>query len=689
MKEIALGVGLALAWGLTFWAYRHTNPPVAPALKRALLGLRLIGLTAVVLFLAEPGVRWEGRSREKPKLALLVDESSSMGFYGRAEVLRGLLEGPLRNLRRKAELRAYAFAREPRPVPWQELSFLSPEGPATDIGGALRYLGALDGGEQPDAVLLLSDGAHNIGEDPVAPARDLGVPVYVLGVGASLKVRNLQIAKVRATPIVYLGDTLRVTAVLRAWGMRGQRVAVELVEGGKVVDRREVRLPGDGEEREMVLAAQPAELGPHTYLLRAPLLEGEAVEGDNRRLLRISVSDRRVRVLFLVGGPSPDLAFLRRLWGGRRDFQVDAFVLRDGGTYYRGRTPGSPEGYDVVVLLDFPSEPLEPLAPALRRFVREGGGLLALGGSRAFGPSAVADLLPFEPAPKPRLYEGPFILERTPSGRRHPALLPSEEGDRMWGELPPLLAWNATGPLRADAVALAVHPGTRQPVMAFRSYGRGKVAAFACATFWRWDLMMWGVGGTNRAFSRIFEGLIRWLSKRALGGVHIGPENPVYRSGEPVPFSGWVYDRLFRPVEGATVLLYIAGKEVLLTDRGWGEYGTTLDGLPSGEYPFTVAARKGGEELGWAEGVLLVEPFSVEDTKPEGDEEVLRLIAERSGGLYFPGEEADSLLNRLDLEEVDVPRAYGFEVQRGWGLLLAAVLPLSVEWGIRRRKGML
>jgi len=692
VKEMFLLIGLAVAWGLSLWAYRSTNPQISTTLRRVLLGLRLTGLTASFLFLAEPEVRWKERTWEKPKLALLVDESASMGFYGRDDALQDLLEGPLQDLKKKTILKAYAFAQKCRPIRWRELSSLSPDGPATDIGGALRYIGSLHGG-RPDLVLLLSDGAHNVGEYPIVPARDLGIPIYVLGVGVSQKVKNLQIAGVRADPIVYLGDTLRVTAVLRAWGMRGQRVPVELVEGEKVVNRGEVTLPGDGREREVVLAVRPAEPGPHIYLIRAPSLEGEAVEEDNRRLIAISVLDRRVRVLLLAGGPSPDLAFLKKLLHGHRDFRLDAFVLKDSNTYYGGKSPPSDlEEYDVVVLLDFPPGPLGPLAQALRSFVREGGGLLLLGGPRAFGPSPVDDLLPLKPAPKPRLYEGPFVPERTTSGRSHPALMLSEdpkEGDRMWNELPPLLAWNATGPLKGGAIAWAVHPGTGQPVMAFRAYGKGKVVAFACATFWRWDLMMWGVGSTNRAFSRLFENLVRWLSKRARGEVQIVPENPVYRSGEPISFSGQVYGRLSDPVEGATVLLHIAGREVPLTDRGRGEYGTTLEGLPPGEYPFSVVARKEGEEVGRTEGMLLVEPFSMEYVRPEGDEEVLRRIAELSGGHYFSSEGADSLMRYMDLEKKEVIRTYEFGVRRGWGILSVVVLPLLMEWGIRRRKGML
>ncbi|HIE03710.1 MAG TPA: hypothetical protein EYP61_03005 [Candidatus Latescibacteria bacterium] len=684
-KLLALALGLALAWGVSFWAYRRTNPPTSAALRRLLLVLRLGGITALVLFLVEPEVEWKGRSYERPRLALLVDISSSMKFYGRTEALRELLAGPLAELGSKADVEAFIFSGDCRPLGWKELISILPEGSSTDIGGALRYLKNL--GKKPDAVVLISDGAHNLGEDPLLPARGLGVPVYALGIGIPRRAKNVQLADLRADPIVYLGDTLKVVAFLRAWGMEGRMVYVELVEGGKVLDRREVKLPGDGREKEVLLSARPTEPGLHTYVLRVPASEGEVSDEDNSRLLRTYVSDRRVCILLLAGSPSPDLAFLRRLWKDK--FKLDTFVLKDGGYYWGKSPPSSVEGYDVVVLLDFPPGPLAPLSEGLHRFVREGGGLLVLGGPRAFGPSPLDNLLPLKPYPKPHLREGSFVPERTRSGRVHPALALSDdprEDEEIWSELPPLLAWNLTGPPRDEAQVWAVHPGTGRPVMAFRTYGRGKVVAFACATFWRWDLMMWGTGGTNRAFSRLFCGLMKWLSKRSLG-VEIVPESSVYKSGEPVIFSGRVYDRFSRPVEGASVVLRIDGKELPFKEEGPGKYGLTLRGLPPGEHPFVVLARRGREDLGKVEGSLLVEPFSLEDVRPEGDGRVLARVAEVSGGRYFT--DVDSLVSYINLEGKYVEMTYKLRFRRGWELLLAAVVPLLAEWRIRRRRGML
>src|SRR5262249_29381150 len=54
---------------------------------------------------------------------------------------------------------------------------------ATATGDALAALARLPVDKRPDGVVIVSDGAVNAGEDPVAAARALGVPVHALLVG--------------------------------------------------------------------------------------------------------------------------------------------------------------------------------------------------------------------------------------------------------------------------------------------------------------------------------------------------------------------------------------------------------------------------------------------------------------------------------------------------------------------------
>ena len=83
------------------------------------------------------------------------------------------LDGPMR-----------AFSASVHPIDIDTLDRLRTSGQATDLALALRSaLIAVADSRLLAGVVMLTDGRHNLGEDPVRVAAEQGVPVYVLGVG--------------------------------------------------------------------------------------------------------------------------------------------------------------------------------------------------------------------------------------------------------------------------------------------------------------------------------------------------------------------------------------------------------------------------------------------------------------------------------------------------------------------------
>ena len=78
-----------------------------------------------------------------------------------------------------AEVSAFGFAQDIHDLDLDTLSALRPVGSATDLTGALRK--SAKGKSDPRAfqgILLVSDGAHNLGEDPLSWAAETEMPVF-------------------------------------------------------------------------------------------------------------------------------------------------------------------------------------------------------------------------------------------------------------------------------------------------------------------------------------------------------------------------------------------------------------------------------------------------------------------------------------------------------------------------------
>ncbi len=72
-----LGI-VILVGGLSFVYYFRSLPPLSPARKRLLIGLRAGTLFLIILLLLEPRLHFVFTQKQLPTVAVLIDNSSSM-----------------------------------------------------------------------------------------------------------------------------------------------------------------------------------------------------------------------------------------------------------------------------------------------------------------------------------------------------------------------------------------------------------------------------------------------------------------------------------------------------------------------------------------------------------------------------------------------------------------------------------
>ncbi|MEW6749812.1 MAG: hypothetical protein AB1505_02395 [Candidatus Latescibacterota bacterium] len=691
---------------LAYLVYRRTNPPASPARRALLVTLRTSTFALLLMVLAEPVLRLWHRQIVRPLLIVLADTSGSMATVeqggarlARVQSLLGSEEW--REALARVQVQAWRFAEQATPVSLDTVTALRAGGTATDLGAALAAgLDRAFGAPGLRAVVVLSDGAHNLGEDPVRAAGRAGVPVYSLCVGSREPPPDVQIVEASAPEVSYVGQRLPVTAKVRSSGLAGRQVQVALLEGSRRLEQQVLQLGGGAHEQVVTFAFAPGTPGPHVYRVAVQAVPGETLLDNNEALVFAQVRQERVRALLLAGAPSVDLAFARRALQADSSMQLQTSVQRDGHALYGG-TPLAQVAFDqqqVVALVDPGAQLLSgPVGERLRVRVEAGAGLLLVLGPTALaawvpdGP--VAALLPVQLRVPVSLVPTDMPVRLSPEGQHHPVLrLPAGAPD-PWSQLPPLPGFVAVAQRRPGSTVLvegAVAP--RPPVVVVGTAGRGKVVVVLSAGLWRLDLLSSGAGGRPQTVREFWRNAARWLAiMQPAGRVRAYTERQIYRSGEPVVFTAQVYDELLRPQEGATVEVVPAGggEAVPLAELGGGRYQGRWSGPPVGEHAFTASARIGGTQIGTDEGRFIVERYSVESVDVRANAALLSELARASGGHSRPLEEWKELMAALPLEQ---RVAEGEETLSVWGhlwpLTLAVVL-LVGEWVLRRGSGMI
>jgi hypothetical protein len=733
---------IALAIVLIVAAVRYYPRRLASADRSTmiLLALRVGAIALVLMLLLDPILALVSDRTVPARIALLLDGSLSMSIPfpndapvdeaaasapgasatpgTRASRMNDALEdGLLQDIRGKGQLDAYRFGASLAPVAVRDDSvFVEPVDDRTDLSRALSDgVGALR--RRTGAIVLMSDGSHNVGADPRRMARRLGVPVFAIGIGNEGPISDLSIVDVEASSVSYLDNDVPVRAKIRARGDALPGVPVYLSEGEVTIDSVLVDLPGAGAEIDVEMHYTPTEEGVHRYRVWTPAKEGEVSSSNNERLIAVRVLKEKIRVLLLASRPSFDFTFLKRALASDLTLQVDAKVLSlasfPGVLGKKG--PPTPDAYaelatyDLIALVDagvkaIGVERMNDLA----RFVTErGGALLIMGTTTAFDAAGtdLADLLPVVPAGGSRSRTGQILPRLTISGETHPItqLDPDPSVNRrLWNELPPLGEVPLFIERRPEAHVLVEGEldGARReelPLVATMQHGRGRVLTLAGSPYWRWDLYLWGTGRSGDAFRRFVSRSVRWLvSRDELKQVMIRPEKSLFEGAETVVLEGQLFDDDFRPIEGADVHATVndadpstgAPREISLVDLGGGRYRGMVAGLPPGDYHIDGSAKLGGAELGADSSEMSVAPYQVEFEDPAPDFALLREVARESGGRFLSLAEAGELPDLLRLDPVVDRSIRELPFLENPLFFLALLGLLGAEWALRRRRGL-
>ncbi len=350
-------IPLVLVWALR---ERRRTP------RRGALLLKASALAAILVALAEPRLTVYS---SKVGLIVLVDTSASVSpaDLQRASELVSRIEGAAG----RHWVAVLPFARQTRrPEPderggsWRLRHTSGEAGRGTDLESAVREgLGAFPAATVP-RLALISDGKENLGSVLRAAwqARRLGIPVDTFRLRGRPR-PELRLESVALPTVAFTGE--RVPVEIAIYSPRPSRATVEISAEGKPLGRQEADLEA-GLNHLRVSASVNT---PGAIELAGSVQAAGLGEVRFAQALRL----RRPKVLFLSQDPpGTERHLVQALKAAQFDLEAAASL---GGRDFKD--------VQIIVLnnTDFESLPLE-VKLGLEEFVRQGGGLLAIGGER-------------------------------------------------------------------------------------------------------------------------------------------------------------------------------------------------------------------------------------------------------------------------------------------------------------------
>ena len=743
LRPVPILAAAALLILVVWFLYRRTTVKTPVRLKTILVVFKSAAILVLFFCLLQPTLTTSSLRPEGRTLGLLIDNSRSMTIRdmarsrSRGEAVADLLYGSgdlVDRLRESFTLRIFSFDRSVRPVSGaRDLTFA---GTLTDTAAGMQTVAEAFKGQQPGALVLVTDGADNGGRDPLRMAgifNTRNIPVYVVGVGSDKIFKDLEISSVTTTGPVIEGGIFEVQATVTSRGYEGRNSEVRIEDGEQLIAQKKITLGPDGSPARYTFQLTPEKEGPIVYTVRISEQKDEIIKENNRMEFIVDNRSRPARVLYVEGHPRNEYKFIRRAAAADKAVSLKTYLKTGPQKFLRqdiespaelsGGFPSDEEdlfAYDAIIFGDIPrnfftSDQLK----LTREFVsRRGGGFLMLGGSTAFDEgfigTPIEDILPVTLVPERDLtpdLRGGSRRGAHPTGQKYTPLITSagirsallrlgadeKDNRKLWREMPQLQGVNVTGRTKPGATVLAVHPVLKLnenplPIVAHQRYGRGRTMAITTATTWRWQMLM---PHEDASHEKIWRQILRWLTTNTPSRVEIELDRNRYSSDDTVQVRARVHDPSYQPVNNAAVWLKISGPDGRIQDLQLtgnldqkGDYiGAFNPSLP-GKYQLEVSASDTTLPSGFATAHFLVTDALHEYRDGALNSELLNNIARAGGGKYYTYQDAGQVAKDLEKNRAVQTVHIQLDIWDVPAVFLFLIACYALEWILRRRKGL-
>ena len=456
-------------------------------------------------------------------------------------------------------------------------------------------------------------------------------------------------------------------------GISWRASPVVLKRAGRVVATKTAQVTADVFEQQVQFEIEPEEVGEFTYTVSVAPHLGEALTENNQADFPLSVARDKIRVLLVCGSPTWNYRFLRQ--GLKQDPSIDmiSFVIL--------RTPTDvvnvPESqlslipfptqrlftqelknFDLIIFENFSYQLYFPwyYLENVRKYVQEGGAFAMIGGMLAFSQGVrgtpIEEILPVALRPDRNDYR--TVTQRlvlTEEGKAHPItrLSPdATENQRIWDMLPELDAFNLVGQVKPGATVLGISSGRLDdrpavPLLAMQRFGEGRTLALMSDYIWKWNFQMAGRLDSNQYYLQFVRQMVRWLIRDPiLKQVRIMADASEFPVGSEVTGTLQVLQDDYRPTENATLSTKLRTPHGTETPVQYvptgnpGEYRYRFRADEEGIYELDVQADIGGKTHEANRLLLRVQRPGDESQHAAPNHKLLRDIAERTGGTFFP-----------------------------------------------------
>jgi len=652
-------------------------------LVRILSILRFLLISILAFLLLSPLIKTIVSEQEKPIIILATDNSQSILINRDSAYYAGKFKEDLQafkeELSKKYTVKDFLFGSDV-----QESEAPSFTAPSTNFSTLFKEIRNKTLNRNVGAMVIVSDGLYNQGNNPLNITQDFGFPIYTVAMGDTTLNRDLFFGKVLYNKATFLGNKFPVEITIRASKLQNTRSKLTLIHKGKPLFSKELFINLNVFTETVPVLLDASETGIQHYSLRLDPVEGEISQMNNQREIYIEVLEGKEKVLLYADAPHPDIPAIRQAIESSLNFKLDIA--------YPGDLPVNPGDYDILILHQIPSN--KNTADKVLTVANAKGipVMYILGGNtnvNAFnilkqGMQVISDKAVYAEMQACMTDFTLFTLR--------------EETRKLVNDFPPL--YGPFGEIRQqngnDVLFYQQINGvkTDRPLFVFGQDLTRKYAVVGGEGLWRWRLTDYVQNSNFQAFDEIITKSLQYLSVKANKSFFRIIHQSNYAENEQITIRAEVYNKSYELITDPEVEITIKNEDgkvfpFAFTKSG-NSYRLNAGIFPGGSYTF-LAKTKVGNEVYQQAGAFTVSVINLETFTSSADHSLMfNLAARHNGSMVFPAAIKDLAAKINAREDIKTIRythkSYTELLNLYWVMILLLVL-VGTEWFLRKRAG--
>ncbi len=682
---VVISLVLATASVLLLYHRLAENRDLTRGQLTVLRMLRFMTLFFTTFLLSAPLVKTIRKITQQPKVILAVDNSLSMtGNAGSGEERENPAELAAEiggKLSQRFEVVTYTFGE--RVTRDGELNFREKR---TDYSRMLETVYDNHFNENIGALVVVGDGHHNMGENPLTRMEKAVWPVYTMGTGDTTMRKDVRIEVIRVNKTAFTGNRFPVEADIRITGAPREPVRFTVSRNGQSLFEQTIQTGESEFFTTVTLTLDASEKGLQIYQASAGVLPGEQNKNNNTRQFVINVLDNRQKVAILSQGPHPDAGAIKNALEQQINYEVFHFE--------REPYPSDLNQYNLLIFNQIPS-PSQSGRLFFDQIRESRTPVLYIIGTQSFIPQFNQLVTGAELT----LRAGDFEEAQPSLSDEFSSFTLSEELKENLNRYPPLKVPFARYTLDPAFQILAFQKikniVTPRPLLAVGTFNGRKCGFVFGEGLWRWRIYNYTLSERHDEFNELIDKIVQFIALRSNEDNFMVNYTPVYAETDHVTMTAEVYNEAYEMISSPEVVMTVTDSTGRAFDYTFDRTSTfyRLDAgiLPPGRYRLQAQTELGGKSF-TESGHFAVMPVNLEQADYRADHRLLYQLSAETGGRFFLSKETEALTNAVLMDATIQPVNY-FQTMLNeilnlrWIFFILLAL-LAAEWFLRKFWGI-